>query len=128
DRYRPRYVLVLAADHVYRMHYGDLLEFHRDCGADLTVACQPVPAQQARHFGIMSVADDVIVSFEEKPQRVPAGLDPLASMGIYVFDAELLRALLAKDAARDGSKHDFGRDIVPYCVRAADIRACAHRL
>jgi glucose-1-phosphate adenylyltransferase len=128
DRYRPRYVLVLAADHVYRMHYGKLLEFHREQGAGVTVACQPVPAEQARHFGIMSVEDDVIVSFEEKPQRVPAGPEALASMGIYVFDAELLRTLLVNDAGSDASQHDFGCDIVPRCVRAADIRVCAHRL
>ncbi len=128
DQYRPRYVLVLAADHVYRMHYGDLLEFHRESGADLTVACQPVPVRQARHFGILSVDGDTVTAFEEKPRVAPAGPSPLASMGIYVFDADLLRELLVADAARAGSQHDFGRDVIPGCVRAADIRVCAHRL
>jgi glucose-1-phosphate adenylyltransferase len=128
DHYRPRYVLVLAADHVYRMNYGDLLEFHRESGAGVTVACHRVPADQARHFGIMSVDHDEVRTFDEKPQCVAIGSDPLASMGIYVFDADLLRELLTEDAACTNSKHDFGRDLIPGCVKSSDIRVCAYPL
>lgn len=128
DHYRPRYVLVLAADHVYRMNYGDLLEFHRESGADVTVACNRVPAQQARHFGIMAVEQDEVRAFHEKPRCVATGADPLASMGVYVFDADLLRDLLADDAACENSKHDFGRDLIPGCVQTSGIRVCAYPL
>lgn len=105
-----------------------MLEFHRQTGADVTVACQPVPVEQARHFGIMTADGDRVSSFLEKPQHVAAGSSPLASMGIYVFDAELLRELLMKDAACQESEHDFGRDLIPGCVRTSDIRVGAHRL
>lgn len=128
DHYRPRYVIVLAADHVYRMHYGDLLEFHRERGADVTVACNRVPAAQARHFGIMGVEKGEVRTFHEKPQSVPTGTDSLASMGIYVFDVDLLRELLVEDAAGADSRHDFGRDLIPACVKPADIRVFAYPL
>jgi glucose-1-phosphate adenylyltransferase len=127
NRYEPRYVIVLAADHVYRMDYSALLSFHRDNCADVTVACQPVPAEQARHFGVMSVEHDEITAFREKPLAVAGGSDVLASMGVYVFNADLLSSLLLADAGRADSTHDFGRDVIPACVRAPGIRVCAHR-
>jgi glucose-1-phosphate adenylyltransferase len=123
----PRYVIVLAADHIYRMNYSDLLSFHRDNCADVTVACQPVPSEQACHFGVMSVEHDEITVFREKPIAVAGGSDVLASMGVYVFNADLLPMLLAADAGRTDSTHDFGRDLIPACVRAPGIRVCAHR-
>lgn len=126
--YCPRYVLVLAADHVYRMNYGKLLEFHREMGAGVTVACHRVPAEQARHFGIMAVERNEVRSFHEKPQCVATGADALASMGVYVFEANLLRDLLTCDADCTDSKHDFGKDLIPACVKAADIRVCAYPL
>lgn len=126
DRHAPRYVLVLAADHVYGMNYADLLEFHREAGADVTIACQPVPPEQARNFGILSVHGDEVSAFHEKPERVDSGSEPLASMGIYVFDAKLLRRLLCEDAHRPDSWHDFGRNVIPACVLSRGIRVCAH--
>ena len=123
----PQYVIVLAADHVYRMDYSDLLSFHRDNCADVTVACQPVPSEQARHFGVMSVEHDEITAFREKPLSVAGGSDVFASMGVYVFNADLLSLLLVADAGKTDSTHDFGRDLIPACVRAPDIRVCAHR-
>lgn len=125
ERLKAKFVLVLAADHVYRMDYAELLDFHRRQGADLTVACHPVVPEEAHHFGIMSVADDEIVAFHEKPVDVDVGPAPLASMGVYVFDAELLAALLREDARRPGSRHDFGRDVVPACVAAPGVRVAA---
>lgn len=128
DHYVPRYVLVLAADHVYRMNYGDLLACHHENDADVTVACQPVKAKDARHFGIMCVDREEVSDFREKPQNFASGADALASMGIYVFNVKLLRELLLEDAGRSDSKHDFGRDLLPRCVRTSGIRVCAHRL
>jgi glucose-1-phosphate adenylyltransferase len=128
DRCKPRYVVVLAADHVYRMDYSGLLSFHRESRAGLTIACQPVPAEQARHFGVMTVDRDEVKVFREKPAVVAGSSDVLASMGVYVFDSDLLRTLLRDDAARADSAHDFGRDVIPACVRSPHIRVCAHRL
>ena len=128
DHYGPSYVLVLAADHIYRMNYSELLEYHVDNGADLTVACQPVKAADARHFGIMSLEREEVSEFREKPQDYSCGGDALASMGVYVFDVELLRELLLEDASRSDSSHDFGRDVLPRYVRTSGVRVCAHRL
>lgn len=128
DHYAPRYVLVLAADHVYRMNYGDLLDSHHANGADVTVACQPVKANDARHFGIMCVDRKEVSNFREKPQDYTSDADALASMGVYVFNIELLRELLLEDSSRQDSKHDFGRDVIPHCVATSGIRVCAHRL
>lgn len=127
DRYRPRYVVVLAADHIYRMDYSALVAFHCDSRADMTVACQPAPAEQAHHFGVMSVNDHEIVDFREKPPDVTGDGEVLASMGVYVFDADLLRTLLRQDAVREASTHDFGRDLIPRCVASSGIRVAAHR-
>jgi glucose-1-phosphate adenylyltransferase len=127
ERHEPRYVLVLAADHVYRMNYAELIEFHHQSGADVTIACQSVPAEQACNFGIVSVAGNEICAFSEKPLSVEGNANVLASMGVYVFDAELLRRILVEDAHRQGSRHDFGRDVIPACVAAPDVCVCAHR-
>jgi glucose-1-phosphate adenylyltransferase len=114
----PRHVLVLAGDHVYKMDYGLMLAEHVERRADLTIACVDVPIESATEFGVMSVdADGRVDGFEEKPRR-PAPLpdDPsraLVSMGIYAFDAERLYERLRQDAHRDGSSHDFGRDVIP---------------
>lgn len=126
ERYAPRYVLVLAADHIYRMDYTSLIESHRASGAGVTVACQPVPPAQARHFGIASVDDGEIVAFREKPLDVVGDDRVLASMGVYVFDAALLQRLLREDAARHASRHDFGADVIPACVMAPGVTVAAH--
>lgn len=119
---RPEYVLVLSGDHIYRMDYGRLLADHVARQADLTVACIEVPLEEACSFGVMSVDDDNrIVDFTEKPaepQHMPG--DPsraLASMGIYVFNASFLIEQLLRDADDPKSSHDFGKDVIPHCVK-----------
>jgi glucose-1-phosphate adenylyltransferase len=119
---RPEYVLVLSGDHVYRMDYGRILASHVERAADLTVACIEVPIEEARGFGVMAVdADQRIVSFEEKPASptpLPGRPDTaLASMGIYVFNARFLFEQLQRDADDPRSGHDFGKDVIPHCVK-----------
>jgi glucose-1-phosphate adenylyltransferase len=118
----PEYVLVLSGDHIYRMDYGRILASHVEHAADLTVACIEVPIQEARNFGVMAVdADQRIVRFEEKPAApTPMPGRPgtaLASMGIYVFNARFLFEQLQRDADAAHSSHDFGKDVIPYCVK-----------
>jgi len=118
----PEYVLVLSGDHIYRMDYGRVLAAHAERHADLTVACIEVPLEEARGFGVMSVdGEGRIVSFEEKPaqpQAMPGkpGV-ALASMGIYVFNARFLIEQLLRDADDPKSSHDFGKDVIPHCVK-----------
>jgi glucose-1-phosphate adenylyltransferase len=118
----PEYVLVLSGDHIYRMDYGRLLVAHAESQADLTIACIAVPLEEAKGFGVMSVgADNRIASFEEKPaQPQPMSGQPdkaLASMGIYIFNARFLFEQLMRDADDPKSSHDFGKDIIPHCVK-----------
>ena len=113
----PAYALILAADHAYHMDYRQLLQCHRDHRADVTVGTFPAPRHQAPQFGIMTVdPGGVVTSFVEKPppgRELPAGAaSALASMGIYLFNFEVLREILLEDACRS-STHDFGRDILP---------------
>lgn len=127
--YRPEYILVLAGDHVYKMDYSLLLLDHVEKKSVCTVACFEVPKQDASAFGVMAVDEnDKITSFVEKPANPPSILgDPdrsLASMGIYVFNADYLYHLLARDKNDPDSSHDFGGDIIPYVVREG--RAMAH--
>jgi glucose-1-phosphate adenylyltransferase len=113
----PESVLILGGDHIYRMDYRDLLEFHKDKNADLTVAVTGVPAEEAFKFGTCVLDDDKrIIEFEEKA-RSPKST--LASMGIYVFSSKVLsEALREEDAA---TAHDFGRDIVPKLIRRGRV-------
>ncbi|MGH7045890.1 MAG: glucose-1-phosphate adenylyltransferase [Stellaceae bacterium] len=125
----PRYFVVLAGDHVYKMDYSNMLADHVAKGADCTVACVEVPLAQASGFGVMAVdASMRIVDFHEKPAAPPAMPGrpdrALASMGVYVFTAEFLYAELERDHHDPGSNHDFGRDIIPRLV--AEGRAVAH--
>ncbi len=119
---RPEYVLVLSGDHIYRMDYGRILAAHVENAADLTVACIEVPIAEARDFGVMAVdAEQRIASFEEKPKEptpMPGRPDTaLASMGIYVFNARFLFEQLQRDADDPRSSHDFGKDVIPHCVK-----------
>ena len=119
---RPRHVLVLSGDHVYKMNYEKLLAFHDRKGADITVACIEVPLAQASAFGVMSVdSDGRIDAFTEKPASpapMPGRPDTaLVNMGVYVFSAEFLFEQLQRDAADPGSSHDFGHDLIPHAVR-----------
>jgi glucose-1-phosphate adenylyltransferase len=127
---QPEYVLILAGDHIYKMDYGRMLAYHVSRQADITVACIEVPLADARAFGVMSVDADLRVrEFNEKPadpQPIPGETDrALASMGIYVFNARFLYEQVTRDADEPKSKHDFGRDIIPYLVPR--YRVFAHR-
>ena len=129
ESYDPRYLVILAGDHVYKMDYEPMLQQHVDSGADVTVGCLEVPRAEASGFGVMHVdATDRILSFQEKPADPPAMAGKpdiaLASMGIYVFDTKRLFALLREDAADLNSSHDFGKDIIPRLV--AQGKAVAH--
>ncbi len=128
-RNRPKYVLVLSGDHVYKMDYGRILLEHAQTQADLTVACMDVPLAEAGAFGIMDVGHDKRVSaFVEKPANPPSMPNrpdrALASMGVYVFNADFLYEQLIRDKDDANSAHDFGRDVIPHCVR--HHRAFAH--
>ncbi|MDA7427574.1 glucose-1-phosphate adenylyltransferase [Primorskyibacter aestuariivivens] len=127
--YGPKYIIILAGDHIYKQDYSLMLRHHVDSGADVTVGCIEVPRQEATAFGVMKVDEsDRILDFVEKPADPPAMPghpdQALASMGIYVFEAEYLYDLLRKDAANPDSRNDFGGDIIPAIVR--DGKAVAH--
>jgi glucose-1-phosphate adenylyltransferase len=129
-RHAPRYLLVLAGDHVYKMDYSKLLADHVQRRADVTVACVEVPLDQARSFGVIGIDASMRVNaFVEKPEApppMPGRPDvALASMGIYVFDAPFLYDVLVRDADDPQSSHDFGKDIIPQLV-ARGYRVIAH--
>lgn len=130
EAYNPKYIVVLAGDHIYKMDYEIMLRQHVDSNADVTLGCLEVPRMEATGFGVMHVDEyDTVISFVEKPADppcIPGSPDvALASMGIYVFNTEFLFDLLRKDAADVNSEHDFGKDIVPYIVQHG--KAVAHR-
>jgi glucose-1-phosphate adenylyltransferase len=130
EGYDPKYIVLLAGDHIYKMDYEQMLAQHVESGADVTVGCIEVPRMDARGFGVMAVdANDRITAFVEKPADppcMPGRPDTaLASMGIYVFATKLLIEQLKRDAADPGSSRDFGRDIIPYLVKGG--HAVAHR-
>ncbi len=117
----PRYVMILAGDHIYKMDYSDMIRAHLDKGADLTVGCIVVPVKDSIHFGVLQVdADNRVTGFQEKPRdAIPIPDDPshiLASMGIYVFTARLMYELLCQDATKPESDHDFGKNIIPAMI------------
>jgi glucose-1-phosphate adenylyltransferase len=127
------HVIILSGDHVYKMDYSKMLRFHLEQNADATLACIEVPNAEARRFGIVRIDEsDRVIGFEEKPTApVPVPGTPdvaLASMGIYIFRADVLMRALEEDAARADSQHDFGRNIIPqlihdrpvYCYRFYD--------
>jgi glucose-1-phosphate adenylyltransferase len=127
--YKPDFVLILAGDHVYKMDYSIMLEFHVDQGRPCTVGCIEVPIEEARQFGVMAAdADNRITDFVEKPAvppTMPGRSDrALASMGIYMFDADYLYDVLRQDAQDPDSEHDFGKNVIPRVVAAGD--AVAH--
>lgn len=120
-RYRAEYVVILAGDHIYKMDYSRMLIDHVEKGAECTVACLPVPLEEASAFGVMSVdKQSRILDFAEKPDNpTPMPDNPdmaLASMGIYVFNADYLYQLLEADRNAPDSAHDFGQDLIPKIV------------
>jgi glucose-1-phosphate adenylyltransferase len=128
--HEPEYVLILAGDHIYKMDYGALLLDHIARKADVTVPCVEVPRMQATGFGVMHVDEsNRVIGFVEKPADPPAipgkPDKALASMGIYVFNAQFLYEQLDRDAGDPHSSRDFGKDIIPYLV-AKGARVMAH--
>ncbi len=122
-RYKAEYVVILAGDHIYKQDYSRMLIDHVEKGARCTVACMPVPIEEASAFGVMAVDEsEKIIEFVEKPANPPAmpndATRSLASMGIYVFDADYLYELLAADDLDENSSHDFGKDIIPKNYRS----------
>ena len=120
EDFRPDVVAVFGADHIYRMDVSQMIQFHQDCGADVTVAALPVPIEQASQFGIIDVdGQDRMIGFEEKPARPKSmpGHPSLAfsSMGNYIFNAAFLLRILERNSTRGGS-HDFGRDVIPHLI------------
>ncbi len=130
DTEKPEYVLILAGDHIYKMDYGEMLDYHIAKKADCTVAVVEVDKKDAEQFGILEVdRDNRILGFEEKP-KVPKTIpqDPkrvYASMGIYVFNTDVLKEELNADANNEESKHDFGKNILPAMV-ARKAKVYAH--
>ena len=111
EQYNPDYVLILSGDHIYKMDYEVMLDFHKANKADVTIACMPVPIEEASRFGIM-VTDDIgrITEFEEKPEHPSSNL---ASMGIYIFSWPALKEALM--SLKDQNSCDFGKHVLPYC-------------
>ena len=111
DKYSPEYLLVLSGDHIYKMNYDKMLDYHKEMNADATIAVIEVPMKEASCFGIMNTdGNGRIVEFEEKPEHPKSNL---ASMGIYIFNWKLLRKILLADMKNPDSHHDFGKDVIP---------------
>lgn len=111
DQYDPEYVLILSGDHIYKMDYDQMLDAHKQRGADATIAVLNVSLKEASRFGIMNTnKDGSIYEFDEKPEKPKS---TLASMGIYIFTYKQLRKYLIADAKKKDSKHDFGMNIIP---------------
>lgn len=132
EKERPEYIVVLAGDHIYKMDYADLVHFHQEKGADVTVSALRVKAEYSNQFGVMETRmDGRVVGFDEKPE-IPKTIpgDPghiLASMGIYVFTARFLFEQLCRDATRSNSAHDFGHNIIPAIIDKHNVVAAPFR-
>jgi len=127
---RPEHVLVLSADHIYKMDYSEMLDWHRQYSADVTIATLQIEPSEASRFGVARIERDFRVrGFEEKPQHgkpVQSVFNPAmvsASMGIYIFNTDLLLAALREDAVDPASSHDFGRDVLPKLAETARVIA-----
>ncbi|MCX6090031.1 MAG: glucose-1-phosphate adenylyltransferase [Candidatus Atribacteria bacterium] len=111
----PKYVLILSGDHIYTMDYRLMLDFHQEKNADLTVAVIEVPIDEAHRFGIFTLNQErEVIGFQEKPLHPRSNL---ASMGIYVFRRQVLEEEVENEAMREGTSHDFGKDIIPRMIR-----------
>lgn len=111
DQFDPEHVLILSGDHIYKMDYHAMLQYHKSKNADCTISVIDVPLEEASRFGILNTEDDLkIYEFEEKPAQPKS---TLASMGVYIFKWDVLRKHLLEDGENAGSSHDFGKDIIP---------------
>ena len=111
EQYHPEYVLILSGDHIYKMDYKIMLDYHKANNADITIAAMPVPIEEASRFGIVVTDEDNrITEFEEKPAEPKSNL---ASMGIYIFKWSVLKEALIK--LKDQNECDFGKHVIPYC-------------
>ena len=118
DRYDPEYVLVLSGDHIYKMDYAAMLDFHKKNEADCTIAVLEVSLEEASRFGIMNTNDDnKVYEFEEKPKHPKS---TKASMGIYIFNYKKLKKYLIDDENTEGSANDFGKNIIPNMLAAGE--------
>ena len=114
ERYNPDYVVILSGDHIYKMDYSKMVAYHKEKGADCTIAVIDVPLSEASRFGILNTnPDGSIYEFDEKP-KVPKSTK--ASMGIYVFSWNKLRKYLTEDQENPESSNDFGKDVLPTCL------------
>lgn len=126
ERSLAKKVLILSGDHIYRMDYAAMLRKHDELGADLSVACMRVPIEEASSFGIMTIDEQSrVIEFEEKPKN-PSSMpnekeSALASMGIYIFNQDLLLGVLAKDSQNATSSHDFGHDLIPQLIHSHKV-------
>jgi glucose-1-phosphate adenylyltransferase len=114
--YQPRWTLILSGDHIYKMDYNQLLGYHDQVDADMTVCVMGVPMSEASRFGILSISETEpgrVATFREKPKHPESNL---ASMGVYAFDTKVLSHLLEQDAQQPESSHDFGKDILPKMI------------
>ena len=111
DYYDPEYVLILSGDHIYKMNYAEMLDFHIKRGADVSIAVIEVPWEEASRFGIMNTDDELnVIDFDEKPDEPK---NNLASMGVYIFKADVLKEFLEMDHGNERSTNDFGKDVIP---------------
>lgn len=132
EKERPEYVVILAGDHIYKMNYHTMVEFHKERGADLTIGALRAPREEGQRFGVMQIDEsERVIGFEEKPndpKPIP-GDDGhcLASMGIYVFTARFLFEQLCRDATQPNTAHDFGRNIIPSIIDTHRVCAFSFR-
>lgn len=111
DRYSPEYVIILSGDHIYKMDYSKMLDFHKENNAEATISVINVPYEEASRYGIMNCHENgKIYEFEEKPKNPKS---TLASMGVYIFNWQILREYLIKDSESPESDNDFGKNIIP---------------
>ena len=132
EKERPEHVLILAGDHIYKMDYSAMIDYHKEVNADLTIAALPVDPESAKSFGVMEVDEqNRLIGFEEKPAQprsIPGDPDNcLASMGIYVFTARFLFEQLLNDANTPDSSHDFGKNIIPSIIDKHNVYAFPFR-
>ena len=121
DEFDPEHVLILSGDHIYKMDYSKMFEFHKNKNADVTISVMPVPWEETGRFGIMNTDEnDKIIDFKEKPDNAVSNL---ASMGIYIFKWSVLRKALIKDNKNEDSQNDFGNNIIPMLMENKDFYA-----